>query len=229
MKQTLFYPCCARDLQESVKAWQHIIDDYWFAEINFNDVRKSKADEMRDVINWQVPILRFPHLELVSQNETTLTGDSGEIVPVKSFTYFNKTLEKSMTMNFAGGCAVDVFNCLPTDKFSVFVNRGDHRVDGEGSSGICWLDDEGSSPYPNGMLKSVLSKLDVGSFIVTDGSNAIDALNPYSKKQDVPFANFHHTVNPVTLHGVRLRCIGMLKPQYGPTLVWQVVGQQVGF
>jgi hypothetical protein len=152
-----------------------------------------------------------------------LTGTGGEIVPVKSCTYLHKKLRKSITLNFAGGCAVDVFNCLPTDKISVFVNRGDHRVNGEGSSGICWLSDEGSSPYPDGMLQRVLSKLDVGSFIVTDGSNAADVLAPHWNERGYP-DDVHRTVKPVTLHGVLLRCVGVLEPKYGPTLVWQVVG-----
>ena len=79
---------------------------------------------------------------------------------------------------------MNAFHALPVDRIAVFVNRGDHRVSGEGSSGICWLSDEGTTYFPEGMLQQVLSRMDVGGFIVTDGSNAVEALAPYWNRQN---------------------------------------------
>lgn len=102
------------------------------------------------------------------------------------------------------------------------MHRRDHRTVGEGSSGICWLDDKGIWRDSEGLLERVLSRLERGAFIVTDGSNAIKSLATYWWKKDFP-ADAHLTLKPVTLHGVRLRCVGSLSPGYGPTSIWQVV------
>ena len=222
MKRTLFYPCSGRDIFESVRSWMHIIDDFWFAEMSFSGWREFKSAEDMTEIPWRIPNVRVPG-NLVSENETTLTGENDRIVPVRSATYHLKQFNKSITLNFAGGCAVNAFHALPVDRIAVFVNRGDHRVSGEGSSGICWLSDEGTTYFPEGMLQQVLSRMDVGGFIVTDGSNAVEALAPYWRQREFP-ADVHLSIAPVTLHGVQLRCVGMLRPKYGPTLVWQNVG-----
>lgn len=223
MKRILFYPCSGNDVRESVRTWVHIIDEFWFAEISYSGGRKFESADMVNNIRWRVPSIRIPNSEVVSQSETFLYGKNGELVPVKSFTYLVENFRKSVTLNFAGGCAVDAFECLPSDNISIFVNRGDHRVSGESSSGICWLSDEGSSCYPKGMLQRVLSKMTIGSFIVTDGSNATDSLAPYWNDMEYP-ADAHLKTEPLMLYGVSLRCVGMLEPKYGPTLVWQIVG-----
>ena len=221
MKRTLFYPCCGRDVRESIISWQHLIDDFWFAETTFSRTRKLKSGEIE--IRWNVPTFQPPYLELISENESTLTGSTGEVSPVKTLKYLHKTLNKTISHNFVAGCAVDAFNRLPVDTISIFVNRGDYPVDGEGSSGICWLSDKGSSPHPDGMLQKVLSKLELGGYIVSDGSNADKALAPYFDERNFA-TDIHLSVNPVSVHGVQLRCVGMMKPKYGPTLVWQTVG-----
>ena len=221
MKQTLFYPCSGQDIRESVRTWQHIVDEFWFAEVKF--VRRRRSKEGEEEVEWRrLPIARIAHSMLVAESETVLTGDQGEAVPVKSHIYHHEKLRKSITLHFAAGCAVETFNCLPFENISVFVNRGDHRVRGESSSGICWLSDEGSSDFPNGMLKRVLSKLSPGGFVVTDGSNATAELAPHWNESEF-VTDIHLAIDPVTLHGTKLRCVGMLEPKYGPTLVWQVM------
>jgi len=203
----------------------HIIDEFWFAETQYtgrvNEELQSGDDMME--IQWRIPGFRVPRGNLVSESETRLTAENDRIVPVRSATWHVEPLNKSITLNFAGGCAVNAFHCLPADRMTVFVNRGDHRVTGEGSSGICWLSDEGTQYFPEGMLRQVLARMDAGGFIVTDGSNADDALAPYWRQREFP-ADVHLSIAPVTLHGVQLRCVGMLQPKYGPTLVWQIVG-----
>ena len=139
VKHSLCYSCSGRDVHESVKSWLHLTDDFWFAEINFSSNRKLKTGEYETL--WRLPNFRLPNLDLVSQVETTLAGSNEHISPVKTHTYIHEKLNKTITLNFVGGCAVNAFNCLPVDELAVFVNRGDQCVDGEGSSGICGLSD----------------------------------------------------------------------------------------
>lgn len=199
----------------------HIVDDFWFAEVGYTSERQLKSGEIE--IRWQVPNFRLPHCELVSQTESTLTGNGEKETTVRTHVYNHEKLNKTITINFVGGCAVNAFNCLPVEKLAVFVNRGDHRVKSEGSSGICWLSDDGSSPFPQGLLRKVLSKMSTGGFIVSDGSNADELLAPHWNDRDVS-VDIHLSVDPIVLHNVQLECIGLLKPKYGPTLVWQIVG-----
>ncbi|MEZ6058504.1 MAG: hypothetical protein R3C01_17520 [Planctomycetaceae bacterium] len=219
MKRSLFYPCCGRDVRESVRSWLHMADDFWFGEITYTHERKLKSGETD--ISWRIPNVSLPQLQLLSENDSFLAGDNDHSSPVKTFTYLHTTWNKTITFNFVGGCAVAAFHRLPFEKIAIFVNRGDHRVNGEGSSGICWLANNGTGAFPDGLLKDVLAKLDIGGLIVSDGSNADESLAPYWDQRDVP-RDIHLNAKPITLHGRKMRCIGMLEPKYGPTLIWQV-------
>jgi len=119
---------------------------------------------------------------------------------------------------------VTAFPLLPFHEITVFVNRGDNRGTGEGSSGICWLSDDGIPEFPNGFLSNIISRITPGGFIVSDGSNADKLLAEYwSTRDEVPI-NVHNTIKPIELHGRTLKCVGSMKPQYGPVLVWQMIG-----
>jgi hypothetical protein len=222
MPRVLFYPCCDRDVVESLNSWSHIVDEFWFAEIKLRVERSEKVDGKRiRTERWRTPSQRPRGFELIEESENVLADG---VTLCLTRRYANPTSKKEVSLNFIGGCAVSAFSLLPFDKIAVFISRGDNRCTGEGSSGICWLSDEGIPEFPKGFLPEIIERMEPGGFIVSDGSNADEKLAAYwQNRNDFP-ANAHHTLEPIELHGRTLKCVGSLKPKYGPVLVWQVVG-----
>ena len=216
MERIFFYPCAGRDIRIFLRLFAHTVDTFWFA-----DTKYARGNPIR----WSVPSLKLPKWNPVFEEELFLESKATEIpVAVKRYQFLNERFNKTVTINFAAGHAIEVFERLPVENvLAVFCHRGDST--GEGGSDTFWLRDRGGATYPQGQLVRVLDSLTNGSLVISDGSNAEPQFSSYHRDSEAP-NDAHRTQKAFSIGDKHFECVGAIDNNYGPTFVWQVTKPQ---
>lgn len=206
-KRVLFYPCAGGDVDTPVAAFNAIIDEFWFVDVNYR-VRR-------------LPRLRGPRIENIESTNWTL-GDSDCLVTTQRFQ--NPRFNKSLCLNFVTGDGKTAFDNLFADnkndrELSIFFHRGDSQA--EGGSNVYWLNTMDSDDNESGLLQHVLTKMEIPGILCTDGSNAIEELRTHFDDRK-PIPDTHLALPSIEVHANTLTPIGTLDTRNGPTIVYQV-------
>lgn len=197
--RTLFYPSAGTDWLVPISAFLPWIDDFWFVDMN---------PRLPD------PIARNYVLEEVGEKEvsghTIRTGEPFCIL-VRRMRYRRPT-GGTFTVHVCTGRGYDTLRSVfssTSRKLSVFFHRGDSP--GESGSNFYWLGRK--------RLRNVLTHLEPGGLIVSDGSLAIRGLRRHVQGESP--AEIVSSVVPFTAAGHSFVCVGYLGDRNRPTLVWK--------
>lgn len=207
-KRALFYPCAGGDIETPFSAFNAIIDEFWFIDVNYNLRR--------------LPQLRWSRTDGVETIKWNLNGSNYQVMTQR---FKSPRFNKTISLNFVTGDGKTAFDILFADsrgerELSVFFHRGDSQ--GEGGSNVYWLHNSDFEGNHSGLLKHVLAKMEPPAILCTDGSNAISELRTHFDERNPPH-DTHLTLPSVEVHGHTLAPIGTLDTRYGPTIVYKVM------
>jgi hypothetical protein len=186
---SLFYPCCGEDLLLPIRLFASAVSNFYFVEI-----KKPRRPKLNDFAEPR------PTSRRLAGTDTFLHREC------------NREFHLHRWQRRGEGAITELSN------LGVFFFRGDHLVEGEGSSGVQWL---GGELFPR-----ILALLVSGGIVVTDGSNP--GPGGPSHLSDV-YCNSEirggatAVAVPFDYQGRRFNCVGYVGERYGPTLVWQAV------
>jgi hypothetical protein len=183
----LFYPGCGQDLALPIQLFAPAVSDFYFV-----DIRKPRRPEFPRIAEPR------PNGRHSVSTDTFLHNESNCEFHVHRW---QRRGEEAITR-------------LP--RLGVFFFRGDHPVNGEGSSGVLWLGGE--------LFSKILTLLVPGGLVVTDGSNPGPGgpahLSDFYCNREIGEGAMGAAV-PFDYQGRRFTCVGYVGERYGPTLVWR--------
>ena len=214
MTRSLFYPCCgSTDLARAMDGFAHLVDTLHGADPNPGVDRGLRS-------SWHLePQRQTPHrfvpelspsgaIGVRSSSLYTTIADSGT-----RHEYLATRIRSNATpipFTWHQYDAVEALNHIKG--IAVFFFRRDRPEEGEGSSGIRWLDDV--------LLGRVLDKLEPNGLIVTDGAG-MDGDSTQAALWNAP-----RLVDPVGNEFVAFersfKCESVFCTLRRPTLVWRV-------
>ncbi len=207
-KRALFYPCAGGDIDTPFTAFNAIIDEFWFVDVNYNVLRLPK-------LRWS----RTDDIETINWN---LNGSNCQVTTQR---FKSPRFNKTISLNFVTGDGKLAFDILFADtsgerELSVFFHRGDSQ--GEGGSNVYWLHNSDIEGNQSGLLNHVLAKMEFPAILCTDGSNAISELRTHFDER-TPTRDTHLILPILEVQGHTLAPIGTLDTRYGPTIVYKVM------
>ncbi len=165
MTRALFYPCCGSiDIIKAMNGFAHLADCVHgadlFAGVASGLRRSWNLDETSSINHAFTPELKPNGCGGVRMVSDPLNQPSG--VGMRHEYIARRIGGDGAAIPFIWHHydAVEALNYI--ERISVFFFRRDGPADGEGSSGVRWLDDV--------LLRRVLAKLEPGGLIVTDGA-----------------------------------------------------------
>lgn len=186
----LFYPGCGQDLTLPIQLFASAVSDFYFV-----DIRKPRRPDLHDIAEPK-PESR----QLLGSN-----------------TFLHRGSNREFRLHRWQGRGEEAIAELPN--LGVFFFRGDHPVNGEGSSGVLWLGGE--------LFSRILGLLVPRGLVVTDGSNPGPGgpahLSDFTCKREIQDRATAAAV-PFDYQGRKFTCVGYVGERYGPTLVWRVDG-----
>ena len=202
----LFYPCSGSDIFDPINIFLPHVEEFWFADLRYES----------SVNHPKLPETEF---RPISHNDRELSGytlkhNKPFTISIHTHKYVHHATEKEITINFCAGHGYNVFRAALRNnniKLSVFFYRGDST--GDGGSGFCWLKRK--------LLRYVLTEIEAGGLLISDGSNAIPELsichhtNTFGEDAIAKSKSFSHRDH-------QLKCRGYLGQKNGPTLAWHV-------
>ena len=214
MTRTLFYPCCGpTDLARAMAGFAHLVD-----AVHGADPMPGVNRGLRS--SWHLePRRQTPHRFVP---ELSPNGASG----VRSISHYTTVADSGTRHEYLarriGRDAApipfiwhqyDAVEALQQiEGIAVFFFRRDRPTDGEGSSGIRWLDDT--------LLRRVLAKLQPDGCFVTDGAG-MSGDGSQKLLWEAPFQE-----QPLGLSfsafGRCFTCVGVFCHTHPKTLVWRV-------
>lgn len=210
----LFYPCCGSvDLDRAMAGFAHLVDAVHGAD-------PSRGIDTGLSAGWRLELLRqtphrfVPELSPMGANGVrcieafTIVADSGTRHEYLATRKRNQAAPIPFTWHQYD--AVEALQQI--EGIAVFFFRRDRPTDGEGSSGIRWLDDT--------LLRRVLAKLQPDGCFVTDGAG-MSGDGSQKLLWEAPFQE-----QPLGLSfsafGRCFTCVGVFCHTHPKTLVWRV-------
>jgi hypothetical protein len=219
MTRRLFYPSCGRtDLIRAVEGFVDKIDEVHGADISgqittqFHDrwnVCRKQSRPYSFPIEWQPNGPRGIRHLLAAPPPLRPTFQ-------RNYSLDRKDDPKKLEFIWHQYDAVEALRVIPS--IAVFFARGDRSIDGEGSSGIRWLDDV--------LLRRVLTRMDEGGLFVTDGLRMEDSA-VQSPLWSAPW-NTAPTGITFSVFERRFECTTVFDDKRPATLVWKVHGPRRG-
>ena len=195
----LFYPSAGSDRILPLSAFRPWIDHFWFVDRAYDlDSAPSDPDSVLE---------DFTHDEVTG---TTIRTGTPFRVLIRHERYRRSDGSK-FTIHSCRGRGYDTLRAVfsaEKPKISVFFHRGDSP--GEGGSNFHWLGRR--------MLPHVLSYLEPGGIIVSDGSLALRQFRGAEpdESQELPSAGRSFEVASHSFS-----CVGYLGQRNGPTFAWK--------
>lgn len=214
MTRSLFYPCCGiRDLLTAMDGFAHLV-----GTVHGADPARGVADGLRR--RWHLDLEREIHHRFTPELAASRSDGVRKIDPLTRIAGEGTRRDylasrpgsdaASIPFIWHQYDAVEALNHI--EGIAVFFFRRDRPEDGEGSSGIRWLDEL--------LIQRVLRKLKPNGLFVTDGAGMSgDAVQDWLwKAPSLP--------NPVGIRfeafGRAFMCESVFCRQRRPTLVWRV-------
>lgn len=209
----LFYPCCgSSDLATAVDGFCHLTSSVHGADPTRGVDRGIKS-------SWRLQGLGSTKHSFTPEIEPNCRGgirhiERGVRIPDAGtrHDYIATSVVDAVSIPFTWHQydAIEALNHIGS--IGVFFFRRDRPEDGEGSSGIRWLDDI--------LLQRVLAKLVHGGLVVTDGAGMKGAA------KQAPLWTAREMIDPVgasfDAFGRHFVCGSVFCPMERPTLVWHV-------
>lgn len=214
MTRALFYPCCGSvDLGRAMVGFGHLVD-----AVHGADPLPGVDTGLHG--SWRLePLRQTPHRFVPELSPRGAIGvrsvvDDSRIASSGTRHEYLATRKRSQAapVSFIWHQYDAVEALQQIEGIAVFFFRRDRPEDGEGSSGIRWLDST--------LLPRVLAKLESGGLFVTDGAGmrgdapqaALWTAGALSDPVGTQFESF----------GRRFRCESVFCRERRPTLVWRV-------
>jgi hypothetical protein len=204
----LYYPCSGQDTRFPLECFAESIDSFWFADLRYvKDLRPSIAEfEIPCPCGYEVetrtkikvdPGIRDPFAALRCQLRDTQSGRRIEVL-------------------YLASDAVGVFQSfeLLQKRVSVLCHRRDGI--GEGGSNLWWLHPEPAPEGAPGFLDRILSILEPGGKIISDGSNALPG---FSINHGFDPSG-HHQPEQIHYNRWQVQPEGLVDPECQRTVLW---------
>ena len=220
----LFYPCAANDLEEIMTPFLSVVDEFWFADVNYpQGMNLSPGIQDEDKMRCR---LKSSYVDGDPNSVLTVAGGHRNIKASRHFELYRRfDGSKLLIVRRRGFAQIALGDEFKDGSLGVFCHRGDSQ--GEGGSNVYFFRNHWSRfPPLRNLAKLLTCKLAHRAVVVSDGSNAA---------RGHPVAKFHFCQlsgaeayeqlagQNWTRDGLRWTCVGFLTNRYGPTLVWGVV------
>ena len=219
-----YYPAASTDHTEALAAFQGVIDEFWFADVNYPAGLRIKP-ALENVPGFQlIAVERSGAIHAHNERRKDASGHKFRFLePSRLVERYDRKDGRILTLIRRRGYGqIGLMEEFSEKDLGVFMHRGDSGG-GEGGSGVFFLENRKTRYHPCGMLFDKLaSRLADESLIVSDGSNCnIKALKLFYRRDASGEDAFrHHQGCEFVFRGFHWSCVGWLGKRYGPTLVW---------
>lgn len=243
LNTSLYYPCAGNDLEKPVRAFNSVICDFWFVDINYFR-ETNPADTAKEPIH----LPQFKHIDKqilgppVSSWEERVdnSGNRYRYLEPCTRTDIYEHNERIIKINRRRGDGyLSLFGptTLPIslENLGIFFYRGDSF---EGGTRKWWMSTKPTLIYRGlrvPLLTKVIERLCNYGLLVTDGSNNRWNSKKARKRDEQYSQLFRFNLKDITCkeavklaksftdeNGNRFDCIGHVGKRYGPTLVWKI-------
>lgn len=209
--RSFFYPCAWQDWNEMLDAFGDVIDDFHFADVNYQFAKPMPIEHPRWKLLPDQSTLIGPAFDSMRSVED-VKHRYRDITPAwLRERYINPESGRTIHVTRRRGFGEYALNELPDGSLGVFCHRGDSGI--ELGSSVCFLGNQKKRHEPlSNLFNKIKHKLAYPALIVSDASNTtIRQLSVASV--EVEFDQF----------GLHWKRVGELNvEEHRPTFVWQV-------